>query len=286
MNPLCLLALLPLLAPLHLPLPTGAAPQEPQQKPAPVDPVQKRLETSPRHHEWIDVKSGERTLRCFVVFPEVKEKAAAVLVIHENKGLTDWVRSVADQLAEAGYIAIAPDMISGMGPEKGNTESFKSVDDATKAIYKLEPAGVSADLGAVADAVLELPACNGQLSVAGFCWGGSQTFEFATRRKGLTAACVFYGSAPKDGAALAKIECPVYGFYGESDNRINAGLDETKELMKKAGKVFEPVIYAGAGHGFLRAGESAEASKENKQAHADAWKRWKEILAKPAAVAK
>jgi len=254
-------------------------PQDAPPKAAPVDPVKQRLEKSPRHHEWIDVKSGERTLRCFVVFPEVKEKAAAVLVIHENKGLNDWARSVADQVAEAGYIAIAPDMISGMGPDKGNTDSFKSTDEATKAIYLLEPAGVSADLGAVADAVIKLPACNGKLSVAGFCWGGMQSFEFATRRKGLTAACVFYGSAPKDEAALARIDCPVYGFYGESDNRINAGLDETKELMKKAGKVFEPVIYAGAGHGFMRSGESPEASKENKQARDDAWKRWKEILA-------
>lgn len=215
-----------------------------------------------------------------MVFPEVKEKAAAVLFIHENKGLNDWARSVADQLAEAGYIAIAPDMISGMGPEKGNTDSFKSVDDATKAIYKLEAAGVSADLGAVAEAVLALPACNGKLSVAGFCWGGTQTWEFATRRKGLTAACVFFGSAPKDEDSLALIDCTVYGFYGESDNRINAGLGETTELMKKVDRLYEPVIYAGAGHGFMRAGEAADALKENKQARKDGWKRWKGILVK------
>jgi len=278
MKVLSLLAFLPLLA-------FGPA-QDAPPKAAPVDPIKQRLENSPRHHEWIDVKSGERTLRCFVVFPEVKDKAAAVLVIHENKGLNDWARSVADQLAEAGYIAVAPDMISGMGPDQGNTDSFKSVDDATKAIYKLEAAGVSADLGAVADAVLKLPACNGKLSVAGFCWGGTQTWEFATRRKGLTAACVFYGSAPKDEAALARIDCPVYGFYGESDNRINAGLGETTELMKKVGKSYEPVIYSGAGHGFMRAGEAADASKENKQAREDGWKRWKEILGKPAAPAK
>jgi carboxymethylenebutenolidase len=250
------------------------------------DPIQQRLEDSPRHHEWIDVQSGERKLRCFVVYPEVKDKAPAVLVIHENKGLNDWARSVADQLAEAGYIAIAPDMISGMGPEQGNTDSFKSTDAATQAIYKLDAEGVGADLNAVADAVLKLPSCNGKLSVAGFCWGGTQTFEFATRRKGLTAACVFYGSAPKDEAALAKIDCTVYGFYGESDNRINAGIDATKELMKKLDKVYEPVIYAGAGHGFMRAGEAAEATKDTKHARDDAWKRWKEILGKSPVVAK
>ena len=102
--------------------PVVAAPQ----KPAASDAVKQRLEKSPRHHEWVDVKRGERTLRCFVVYPEVKTKVAAVLVIHENKGLNDWARSVADQLAEAGYIAIAPDLISGMGPKGGNTESFES----------------------------------------------------------------------------------------------------------------------------------------------------------------
>ncbi|MFN0057633.1 MAG: dienelactone hydrolase family protein [Planctomycetota bacterium] len=243
------------------------------------DPARARLDKSPRHHEWVDVKNGERMVRCFVVFPEVKTKAAAVLVIHENKGLTDWVRSVADQLAEAGYIAIAPDLLTGKGPEGGNTDAFKDVDSATQALYKLDPAQVTADLAAVADHVIKLPAADGKLSVAGFCWGGSQSFDFASRRKDLKAAFVFYGSAPKDESLFAKIECPVYGFYGENDARINATLPATTEAMKKAGKVFEPITYTGAGHGFLRAGEAPDASEPNKKARADAWERWKKLLA-------
>lgn len=241
-------------------------------------PPNERLEKSPRHHEWIDVKRGERTVRCFVVYPEAKTKVAAVLLIHENKGLTDWVRGVADQVAEAGYIAVAPDLLSGMGPAGGASDSFASVDAATKALYKLEPEQVTSDLQAVAAAAITLDASNGELRVAGFCWGGTQTFDFATKWPKLKAAFVFYGTAPKDNKALAKIECPVYGFYGESDSRVNASLPETSEAMTKLGKKFEPVTYAGAGHGFMRAGEDADASAENKKARDDAWVRLKKLL--------
>src|SRR5262245_35039107 len=155
------------------------------QQSRPQDPSAELLGKSPRHHEWIDVKRGERSLHCFVAYPESKEKVAAVLVIHENKGLTDWVRLVADRLAEAGYLAIAPDLLSGMGPKGGNTDSFERPDAATQAISKLDAAGVAADLSAIADQALKIPACNGKISVAGFCWGGAQSFAFATQRKGL-----------------------------------------------------------------------------------------------------
>lgn len=261
--------------------------QDPAPKPAPrkdappaKDPAawQERLDSSPRHHEWIDVQSGDRKVNCFVVFPEVKTKVPVVVVIHENKGLTGWVRSVADQLAEAGYVAIAPDLLSGTGPKGGNTDSFESVDAATKAIYALDAAQVTKDLNAVADHALKLDASNGKLFVGGFCWGGSQTFDFACKRKGISAAFVYYGGAPKDAAQLATIECPVYGFYGEHDERINAGIDAAKEAMKKAGKTYEPVIYAGAGHGFMRAGEDKDASEANKKARTEAWARWKKLL--------
>jgi carboxymethylenebutenolidase len=242
------------------------------------DGVKQRLEKSPRHHEWVVVKNGAREVHCFVVFPEVKDKATAVLVIHENKGLTDWVRGVADQLAEAGYIAIAPDHLSGMGPNGGKTSDFKSVDAATKAIYKLEPDQVTGDLNAAADYVLKLPACNGKLAVGGFCWGGGQTFRFATKRSDLKAAFVFYGAFPETKEALAKIPCPVYGFYGGNDNRINATIPKTQALMKEVGKTYEPVTYEGAGHGFMRAGE--DGAGDNGKARNAAWERWKTLLKK------
>ena len=242
------------------------------------DPVKARLEGSPRHHEWIAVKSGERTMRTFAVFPEVKAKVQAVVVIHENKGLSDWARSVADRLAEAGYVALAPDLLSGRGPDGGDTPAFASSSAATEAIYALDPAQVMSDLDAVVEAARAQPACNGKVSVAGFCWGGARSFELATHRKDLAAAYVFYGSAPTDAAALERIACPVYGFYGEDDARITAGLDATIAAMKAAGKAFEPVIYPGAGHGFLRSGEASDASPANKKAFEEGWKRWKALL--------
>ncbi len=238
-----------------------------------------RLENSPRHHEWVAVPSGDRAIDCFVAFPEVDRKVPAVLVIHENKGLTDWVRGVADQLAEAGYVAIAPDLLSGMAPGGGRTDAFASPDAATRALYALDPAGVMRDLTAVADHVTSLPASNGALAVAGFCWGGGQAFRFATQRPGLAAAFVFYGSFEHSREDLARIGAPVYGFYGGNDARVNATIPGTETLMKELGKSYEPVIYDGAGHGFMRAGEDPAGSEPNKKARAAAWQRMKQTLA-------
>ncbi len=243
------------------------------------DPAKERLDASPRHHEWIQVQRGERKLDCFVAFPEASEKVATVVVIHENKGLTDWVRSVADQLAESGYVAVAPDLLSGLGPGGGRSDSFASPDAATQALYKLDAGQVGADLDAVADHALKLPASSGALFVAGFCWGGGQAFDFATRRRDLKGAFVFYGRAPEDPAALEKLACPVHGFYGENDARINSAIPATTEKLKSLGKSYEPVIYAGAGHGFMRSGEAADASEPNRKARAEAWTRWKKLLA-------
>ena len=238
-----------------------------------------RLEKSPRHHEWVTVKNGERLVHSFLVFPEVKNKATAVVVIHENRGLTDWVRSVADQLAEAGYIAIAPDLLSGMAPNGGKTSDFPSGDAAREAISKVTPEQANADLNAVADYVMKLPAANGKIAVAGFCWGGRQSFRFATYRADLKAAFVFYGSAA-DSSDIAKIKCPVYGFYGGNDARVNATIPKTAELMKQMDKRYEPVTYEGAGHGFMRAGEEPNAEAANKKARDEGWIRWKALLKK------
>jgi carboxymethylenebutenolidase len=238
----------------------------------------KRLEQSPRHHEWVAVKNGERTVHAFVAYPQVKDKATAVVVIHENRGLTDWVRGVADQLAEAGYIALAPDLLSGAAPQGGKTSDFPSSDAAREAMYKLAPDQVTADLNAVADYALKLPASNGKLAVAGFCWGGGQTFRFATNRRDLKAAFPFYGSFDAKKEDLARIGAPVYGFYGGADARINATIPATAALMSELGKTYEPVTYEGAGHGFMRGGEDPQGSEADRKARTEAWERWKKLL--------
>src|SRR3989449_6343675 len=142
-----------------------------------------RLEKSPRHLEWVKIKHGDREINCFIAYPEVKEKATAVLVIHEIFGLSDWVRSVTDQLAEAGYIAIAPDLLSGSAPGGGGTAELGGQDAVRKAISSLAPDQITADLNAAADYVAKLPAANGKIAVCGFCWGGGQAFRFATNNK-------------------------------------------------------------------------------------------------------
>ena len=246
--------------------------------------AKQRVAKSPRHREWVKVKNGAREVNSFVVYPEVKDKATAVIVIHEIFGMSDWVQSLTDQLAEAGYIAIAPDLLSGMGPNGGGTSSLDS-NAVGQAIRDLPPDQITADLNAVADYVGKLPAANGKIVVTGYCWGGGQSFRYATNNPNIKAAFVFYGPAPAsadgtpDKAALAKITAPVYGFYAGNDARINATLPKTVEAMNELEKKFEPVTYEGAGHGFMRAGEAPDANEANKKARDDAWARWKKLLA-------
>jgi len=274
--------------------------------------AKEKLAKSPRHSEWVKVKNGTREVNSFVVYPESKTKATAVVVIHEIFGMSDWVQQLTDELAEAGYIAIAPDLLSGMGPNGGGTSSFDS-NGVRQAIGALPPDQITADLNAVADYGSKLPGANGRVAVTGYCWGGSQSFRFATNRPSLKAAFVFYGSAPNtnaqgqpyaaDKAALGKIGAQVYGFYAENDMRIDATVPPTADAMKELKKTYDPVTYAGAGHGFMRAGEpnapeppaaadgADEAAakkaandlamyKANRKARDDAWLRWKAILAK------
>ena len=239
-----------------------------------------KLEKSPRHGEWVKLKHGDREVNCFITYPEVKDKATAVIVIHEIYGLTDWARSVTDELAEAGYIAIAPDLLWGSVTNGGTDELIKSGGNVGRAIQALPPEQITADLNAVADYVAKLPACNGKVVVSGFCWGGGQSFRFATDNQNIKAALVFYGTPPGKEEEFARIHCPVYGFYAGNDARVTATVPKATEQMKAAGKTYEPVTYDGAGHGFMRAGEAPDANDANKKARDDSWKRWKELLGK------
>ncbi len=237
-----------------------------------------RLEKSPRHHEWVEIKSrGDRVVRAFLVFPEVDRPVPGVLVIHENRGLNDWARSAADQVAEAGYVALAPDLLSGTGPDKGGTESFPSSDAAREGIYKLPPEQVLADLDACAEYLRKLDATSDAVAVSGFCWGGAQSFSYATHNPKLAAAFVFYGTPPEP-EAMRKIKAPVYGFYGGNDFRVTGTVEKAREQMSKLEKTYEPVVYKEAGHGFMRAGEAPDAKEPDRKAQAEAWKRWKELL--------
>lgn len=238
--------------------------------------ARQKLDQSPRHHEWVTVKHDNRSVETFIAYPETKQKTPVVLVIHEIFGLTDWAEEVADEIAAAGYIAVLPDLLSGMGPNGGRTNSF-SQDQATEAVSHLNADQITADLNAAADYGLKLPASDGKLFVIGFCWGGGQSFRFATNRPDLAAAFVFYGPPP-DKDAMARIKAPVYGFYGGNDARIDETIPATEQEMKKDGKTYRPVVYKGAGHGFMRAGEAPDASPANREARTQAWERLKTLL--------
>ena len=230
------------------------------------------LEKSPRHGEWVDVKlpSGGTPIRTWVVYPERKDKAGVVIVIHEIYGLTDWIRGVADQLAKEGFIAVAPDLISGLGPNGGGTDSVASRDDVTKLVRGLTPEDATARLNAVRDYALKLPAANGKSATIGFCWGGARSFAYAAAQPGLNAAVVYYGTSP-EAADLARIKVPVLGLYGADDARVNATVGPAEAEMKKLGKSYEANTYEGAGHGFLRQQDGREGA--NLKATQQAWKR-------------
>lgn len=239
--------------------------------------AQARLAHSPRHREFVRLHAGGRELTAFVAYPQAAGKRPVIVMVHEIFGLSPWAEEMADELAGAGYVTIVPDLLSGMGPQGGGTPSFPNQTAVIRAISRLPPARIEADLNAAADWALRQPAANGQLFVAGFCWGGGQSFRFATERKGLAAAFVFYGVPPPP-AAMARITAPVFGFYAGLDARISLTVPATRQQMAKLGKTYRAVVYTGAGHGFMRAGEQPEATPGNAKARAAAWARMTRLL--------
>jgi carboxymethylenebutenolidase len=239
--------------------------------------AQKRLDQSPRHTEYVTVHNGSRAVHVFIDYPQVSGKVPVVLMIHEIFGLTPWAKEMADEIASHGYIVVEPDLLSGMGPKGGGSESFADRDAAVQAVSALDPAQVTGDLNAAADYAKTIPSADGKMVMTGFCWGGGKSFLFATQRPDLSAAFVFYGPPPPD-SALASIHAPVYGFYAGDDARISATVPATETAMKAAGKMYEPVMYAGAGHGFMRAGEAPDATPANKAAREQGFARLIKLL--------
>jgi carboxymethylenebutenolidase len=220
------------------------------------------------HGEWVKYpKPGTRdSIRAYVAYPERKDKAPAIIVIHEIYGLTDWEPTVADRLAKNGYVAILPDLLSSKhGRTPGNADS------ARKLIGELEPDRVTADLDATSAWIGRQPSVAAdRVGVIGFCWGGGQSFRYATNNPTLKAAVVCYGPSPAEG--FNRIKAPVLGVYGEDDARINQALPATAAQMKKEGKSFEQKIYPGTGHGFLKPGRQGNDGPEPEKA-------WGDILA-------
>jgi carboxymethylenebutenolidase len=230
------------------------------------------LEKSPRHGEYVDVifPNHEYPINSWVVYPERSTEAPVIIVIHEIFGLTDWIRAIADDLAKEGFLAIAPDFISGLGPGGGGTESFESRDDVVRTIRTLTPDDVIKRLDAVRDYALTIPAASGQVSTVGFCWGGTMSFYYATAQPELSTAIIFYGTSP-DIELLSSIEAPVLGLYAEDDARVNVTIEPAAQEMERLDKSFTYHIYPGAGHGFVRQQEGRDNA--NRSAAERGWEQ-------------
>ena len=226
-----------------------------------------RLNSSPRHGEWATYDAGEGDMvRAWITYPERGDQAPVVIVIHEIYGLTDWIRSVADQLAAEGFIAVAPDLLSGSGPNGGGSESMDR-QASVAAIRTLDPLDVNRRLRAMAAYATALPSAGDQVGAVGYCWGGSTSFGFAVDYADLDAAVVYYGTSPEGG--FDQIQAPVLGLYGGNDNRVNSTIPRAEQAMSSGGQNFKAHIFEGAGHGFLRAQSGQEGA--NKSATEQAW---------------
>lgn len=255
------------------PTPTERPPAPPAEGlPPDAEGAKTALEKSPRHGEWIDVKARDgAVLRTWVVYPERKDKAPVVIVIHEIFGASDWIRAVADRLGADGFIAVVPDLVSGKGPGGGGSDSVASSDDVVKLVRGLSEDEALERLHAVRDWALKLPAASGKSATLGFCWGGARSFAYAAAQPDLDAAVVYYGAAPSDAQAFGRIRAAVLGLYGGDDARVNTTIAPAEAEMKRLGKSYEAVIYDGAGHGFLRQQQGREGA--NLKATQQAWPR-------------
>ena len=226
----------------------GSVPQS-ASLPADAENARSRLSASPRHGEWVMIPAGADSVRAWIVYPERKDKAPVVVVVHEIYGLSPWIRAVADQLAADGFIAIAPDLLTS----KNLPNSTDSVPAqlATAAIRTLDPSDVHRQISAAANYAMSLPAAVRKYGIVGYCWGGGVSFEHAVRSSSLSASVVFYGVSPPS-ASLTAVKAPVLGLYGGNDARVNATIAPADSTMKSLGKTYSPHIYQGAGHGFLR----------------------------------
>jgi carboxymethylenebutenolidase len=237
----------------HAPPPASAiAAAAPQAQGLPPDAAgaPSRLGSSPRHGEWVTIRTGDGdSLRTWVVYPERSTKAPVVIVVHEVYGLSSWVRSVADQLAADGFIAIAPDLLT--------MKNLPNVPDsvlaplAVAAIRTLDPVWVQRQLDAVAQYGMSLPAAQKKYGIVGFCWGGGVSFAHAVHSPSLGASVVYYGVSPPT-ASLDSVRAPVLGLYGGSDARVDATIPPADSALRALGRTYTHTIYPGAGHGFLR----------------------------------
>lgn len=255
----------------------------------------RKLAASPLHHQWVSIRYGDRVLRAYVTFPAVARKVPIVIVVHEVFGLTDSTLNTADEIARLGYVTIAPDMVSGFGPGGGGTSSLSTSRLAGQLMTVLPDETVNAAFNGLAQYALKMPQSNGKLAIVGLSWGGGAAFRYAAaagHNPNVRSICVFYDVGPptptqgpnkfaKDNPPIqvAEIDMPIHGFYPSNDKRVINSLQATKDAMAAAGKPFDPVVYDGADHAYMRVGEDpADPNPANRVAVKASLARLAEIL--------
>lgn len=210
----------------------------------------------------------------YLTRPKGEGQRPAVVVIHEWAGINDHIRDVARRLAKAGYVALAPDLLS----RQGGTSSFPTSEAAIAAGRKLDNDTITKDL---TGAVNYLKGQNfvraNRIGVTGFCWGGGKALMFTTRSKDLAASVIYYGGNPENLEDVKNITAPVLGHYGEADERITSGVPKLEEAMKRYDKSFEYKIYAGAPHAF---NSDTNPGAYREEAAKEAWSRTLEFFKK------
>jgi carboxymethylenebutenolidase len=253
----------------------------------------RKLQQSPRQAEWVSVVSQGQDIKAWVDYPSGSGKAPVVLVLHEVFGLTDSTRNTADELSAMGYIAVVPDMLSGLGPHGGGTDAFANARLTSERLTGLDDAIVAARIDAWADYGRNLARSNGAWGIVGLSWGGGAAFRYATaERRDLRLVCVFYDVGPpavtqgpqRDMGLrtfpVTGIQVPVHGFYASRDARVAASLAATRSAMAAAHKAYDPVTYEGADHAFMRVGEDpADGNPANRTAVEASLARLRRLLA-------
>lgn len=224
------------------------------------------------------LKYNDRELNCLVFPPADSSETTGLILIHEEWGLTDWVKSISEQIASEGYLVIVPDLFPGHKKVKDSLMYFMNEDIIRTALLGANTEQIIRDIDECFKYLKAHPFCNGKIAVLGFSWGGTQAFLYLTRNTGLSAGYIFYGTSPKNKKELAKIQSTVYGFYGEYDSWINSSIGDTERKMHKLGKVYHSYIIDGGGHGFMRSGEREGATEDNTKARTAGWKKLMELL--------
>lgn len=208
----------------------------------------------------------------YLARPSTEGVYPGVIVIHENRGLTDHIKDVARRLAKAGYVALAPDLVSRMG----GTASM-APDQIAGVLGSASPDDLVKDLNAGVDFLLAQDGVKpDKVGVVGFCFGGAYTLRLAAANPKVAAAVPYYGVTPEPASQLANTNAAILGQYGENDARVNNTIPALEETMRNAGKIFEKHIYAGAGHAF----NNDTGARYNEAAAVLAWQRTLDWFAK------